>query len=74
MANNVKVEMIGEWKNIPEEAKNIFKAAIKETSKNTGMILNFAMNYGGRDEIIRGIKKFVQSGKDISELNENNFN
>jgi len=75
MANNIKVEMIGEWKNIPLEAKNIFKAAIKETSKNTGMILNFAMNYGGRDEIISACKKYAKDYKagKVSSLNEESF-
>ena len=75
MANNVKVEMIGEWKNIPEEAKNIFKAAIKETSKNTGMILNFAMNYGGRDEIVSACKKYAKAYKQgkAGPLNEETF-
>ena len=75
MENNIKVEMIGQWNNIPEEAKNIFKAAIKETSKNTGMILNFAMNYGGRDEIVSACKKFAKDYKDgkVRSLNEDSF-
>lgn len=75
MLNNIKVEMIGEWNNIPDEAKSIFKAAIKETSKNTGMILNFAMNYGGRDEIVHACKKFAKDYKDgkVKSLNEESF-
>ena len=75
MANNVKVEMIGKWDNIPDEAKSIFKAAIKETSKNTGMILNFAMNYGGRDEIVSACKKYAKEYKagKAKTLNEESF-
>ena len=75
MENNIKVEMIGEWNRIPEEAKSIFKAAIKETSKNTGMILNFAMNYGGRDEIVSACKKFAKDYKEgkAKSLNEESF-
>ena len=75
MLNNIKVEMIGEWNNIPAEAKSIFKAAIKETSKNTGMILNFAMNYGGRDEIVYACKKFAKDYRDgkVKSLNEESF-
>lgn len=75
MANNVKIEMIGEWNNIPDEAKNIFKSAIKETSKNTGMILNFAMNYGGRDEIVYACKKYAKAYKEgkVHSLNEETF-
>lgn len=75
MENNIKVEMIGEWRNIPSEAKEIFKAAIKQTSKNTGMILNFAMNYGGRDEIVNACKKYAKDYKDgkAKSLNEESF-
>lgn len=75
MANNIKVEMIGEWNRIPVEAKEIFKSAIKETSKNTGMILNFAMNYGGRDEIINAAKKYAKDFKEgkVKTLNEESF-
>ena len=75
MENNVKVEMIGKWDNIPDEAKSIFKAAIKETSKNTGMILNFAMNYGGRDEIVSACKKYAKEYKagKAKTLNEESF-
>ena len=75
MENNIKVEMIGEWRNIPSEAKEIFKATIKQTSKNTGMILNFAMNYGGRDEIVNACKKYAKDYKDgkAKSLNEESF-
>lgn len=75
MENNIKVEMIGEWDRIPKEAKDIFKAAIKETSKNTGMILNFAMNYGGRDEIVYAAKKFAKDYKEgkVKSLTEDSF-
>lgn len=75
MENNIKIEMIGEWSRIPKEAKDIFKAAIKETSKNTGMILNFAMNYGGRDEIVNACKKYAKDYKEgkVKSLNEESF-
>ncbi len=76
MANNIKITMIGDMKDIPLEAKNIFKEAIKATSKNTGMVLNFAMNYGGQREIVRAAKKYAQDYKDgkIKNLNEKTFN
>ena len=45
MANNIKVTMIGNLDRIPEEARNIFASAIAKTSANTGMVLNFALNY-----------------------------
>lgn len=75
MKNNIKVKMIGDFRKIPEEAKTIFKAAIKETSKNTGMVLNFALNYGGQDEIVKACKKYAKDYKDgkVKSLDEESF-
>lgn len=75
MENNIKVTMIGDLKRIPDEAKEIFKDAIKTTSKNTGMILNFALNYGGQNEIVKAAKKFAKDYKDgkVNSLDEESF-
>ena len=75
MENNIKVTMIGEFDRIPLEAKTIFKNAIEQTKNNTGMVLNFAMNYGGRDEIIHACKLYAQDYAKgiVNDLNEENF-
>lgn len=75
MVNNIKVTMIGNLDRIPEEAKNIFAAAIEKTRNNTGMVLNFALNYGGRDEIVQAAKAYAQDYKQglVSDLDENTF-
>src|SRR5690606_10662271 len=48
--------------------------AIEKTKNNTGMILNFALNYGGRYEIVRAVKNIINdieasklTSKDIDE-------
>ena len=75
MENNIKVTMIGEFDRIPLEAKTIFKNAIEQTKNNTGMVLNFAMNYGGRDEIIHACKLSAQDYAKgiVNDLNEESF-
>lgn len=75
MVNNIKVTMIGEFDRIPLEAKTIFKNAIEQTKNNTGMVLNFAMNYGGRDEIIHACKRYAQDYAKgiVNDLNEESF-
>ncbi len=70
MENNIKVMMIGDINKIPEEAKNIFLEAIEKTKNNTGMILNFALNYGSRQEIVKAIKNYCQ---DVIDGRENNL-
>ncbi len=75
MENNIKIEMIGELDRIPSEAKQIFIDSIEKTKNNTGMILNFALNYGGQDEIVRACKKYSEDYKNglVSDLDEESF-
>lgn len=75
MDKNIKVTMIGDINRIPDEAKKIFLDAIDKTKNNTGMILNFALNYGSRDEIVKACLKFAEVYKQelISTLDEESF-
>lgn len=63
---NVKVMVMGDISQLPDATRKATEKAIADTADNTGMILNFALNYGGRDEIIRGVKQIatdVAAGK-----------
>lgn len=57
---NVKVEMIGDFELLPNHTKKAIQKAMKETENNTGMTLNFAMNYGSRLELIECVKQLTQ--------------
>lgn len=75
MQNNVKLMMIGEKDRLPKETKEILEYAIDKTKNNTGLILNFAVNYGGRAEIVRACKKYAQDYKNglVDDLDEETF-
>ena len=75
MDNNVRVMIIGEKELIPQETMSVINDAIETTKNNTGLILNFAFNYGGRDEIIYAAKKYAQDFSDgkVNELDEETF-
>lgn len=75
MENNIKIQMIGEMDKIPLDAKTIFESAIEKTKNNTGMILNFALNYGGQSEIVRACIHYAQDYKDglVNDLDEKSF-
>ncbi len=49
--NNVRFTTIGDTNNLPKNVKHELIEAIGETSSNTGLNLNLAINYGGRQEI-----------------------
>lgn len=68
--NNVKVRIIGDQAGLPVALRQVFEKALKETAQNSGLNLILAFNYGGRDELIRAIKKIVSDKIDIKEVSE----
>lgn len=75
MENNVRVMIIGQKDLIPNETMSVINDAIETTKNNTGLILNFAFNYGGRDEIVNAAKNYAldyANGK-ANELDEQTF-
>jgi undecaprenyl diphosphate synthase len=57
---NVRIRMTGWKEGLPEHTLRAIEDAIERTKHNTGLILNFALNYGGRKEILAGIQDMVQ--------------
>lgn len=74
MEKNVKVMMTGFEERVPDFTKKDIRNAVEQTKNNTGMILNFAFNYGGRAEIteaVREIAKDLSTGKiQANKINE----
>lgn len=60
--NGVSIRISGDITKLPKEAQSEIEEAIIKTKDNTGIVLNIAFNYGGRDEIIRAVKLI---GKDL---------
>ena len=58
--NNVKIQMIGEVSRLPKETLEALEKAEALTHSNTGLILNFALNYGGRAELTHAVKQIAQ--------------
>jgi len=54
--NGVRMNVLGDITKLPNECQIALRDAIETTKNNTRINLNFALNYGGRDEIIRAIK------------------
>lgn len=64
--NNVKVNILGDYKALPEKVVGKLEKSIVTTAKNTGMWFNIALNYGSRMEIIQAVRKI---GEEIKEGN-----
>ena len=53
---NVKVNFIGDTNPIADDIVQQMKCLEKATESNNGLVLNIAINYSGRDEIVRATK------------------
>ncbi|MGI6025023.1 MULTISPECIES: isoprenyl transferase [Pediococcus] len=57
--HNVRVNVMGYIDQLPDYTQKAVKNAIADTEKCTGMVLNFALNYGGRAEIVTAVQKIA---------------
>ncbi|MFA9558052.1 isoprenyl transferase [Evansella sp. AB-rgal1] len=61
MEENVVIRLTGSKENLPKHTINAVDKAISATKGNDGLILNIALNYGSRSEIIQAVKKVYES-------------
>jgi undecaprenyl diphosphate synthase len=68
MANNIRMKAIGRTQALPEKVQQELAEAIQLTSSNTGMILNLAINYSGRTEIVDAVNRLVVEARNAGTL------
>ena len=68
MANNIRMRTIGRIDALPEKVQRELAEAIQITSSNTGMILNLAINYGGRTEIVDAVNRLIAEAREDGAL------
>ena len=65
---NVKINILGDISKLDKGLQNSIEKAIDRTKNNTGLTLNVAFNYGGRDEITKAMQKVAEKVKN-KEIN-----
>lgn len=77
MENHVKIDTIGDFKGLPDHTREAINHAKEKTKENTGLVLNFALNYGSRNEIIKAVKEISthvnQGTLEIENIDEKKF-
>lgn len=58
--NNISFRVLGDTSKLPEEIQNEIENVCKKTKDNTGLILNIALNYGSRQEILKAVKNIIE--------------
>ena len=71
---NIRINILGDTSRLDKGLQKSIENAIVRTKNNTGLTLNIAFNYGGRDEITRAIRKIAKKAQDgeiaINDIDE----
>jgi undecaprenyl diphosphate synthase len=62
--NNVKLKCIGDLNQLPPNAKKEIIDAVQKTKNNTGLVLNLALSYSGKWDIMQAVKQVAQMVKE----------
>lgn len=69
--NGVRLRTIGRTSELPANVQEELKKAIRKLENNRGLILNLALNYGGRQEIVDAVNRALASG--VKSVDEETF-
>ena len=71
---NIKVKVLGDISALSQKMQKSIQKCMERTKDNTGVTFNIALNYGGRDEIVKAVKKIAKEVKEekiqIDEITE----
>jgi undecaprenyl diphosphate synthase len=71
--NGVRLISTGNLKELPEQVYNELQDSMEKTKDNKGLVLNLALNYSGRWEIVNSVKKILKDNIDIKDIDEKLF-
>ena len=72
-SENIKVKILGDITALSPKMQKSIKECMERTKKNTGVTFNIALNYGGRDEIVKAVKAIAEKVKN-DEIKLENIN
>lgn len=67
---NIKLRFIGERAPLAQDLKDLMEKAEDDSADATGLTLNLAVNYGGRDEIVHAVRALIKDGAAPEEITE----
>ena len=66
----IKINILGENKKLPKDIKSTLRKTVNLTSKNKKIIVNLAINYGSKNEILHSLKK-IKKKNNLKNLEKN---
>lgn len=70
--NEIRIRHSGDLPGLPPEVQEDIRTVIQDTASHTRLTVNLAINYGGKNEILRAVRKLIQSNPSLvpEELTE----
>jgi undecaprenyl diphosphate synthase len=73
LQNDIRFQVIGRPEALSPDVQDELEIGIGKTAKNTGMLFNIALNYGGRAEIVDAARRAIAAGLSANDLDEARF-
>ena len=73
LKNNIRFQVIGRHEELPVDVQDELEIGIQQTTGNSGMLFNIALNYGGRAEIVDAARRAIAAGVRPEDLDERRF-
>ncbi|WP_311487068.1 isoprenyl transferase [uncultured Anaerococcus sp.] len=70
MAEDCKINFLGDISKLPAKTREACNFALEKTKDNKSLTINIALNYGGRDEIVRAFKEIMEKGYGKNDITE----
>jgi len=71
MKEGIRFRIVGNREKLSQNIRVIFEAAEQATAENSNLLFQCALSYGGRDEIIRAVKKAIAMSARVDDITEN---
>ena len=73
LSNNIRFQVVGRRSELSADVQAELGVAEQRTAGNTGMLFNIALNYGGRAEIVDGVRRAIAAGMRPEDVTEESF-
>jgi len=73
LEHSIRLNILGEWQDLPLPVRQAIKHACHKSRSGREMVLNLALNYSGRDEVLRACKRLIQQKTDPENIDEPMF-
>jgi undecaprenyl diphosphate synthase len=67
LENNIRLLAIGRLEDLPWDVQRTLRETMKKTEDRSGMILNLALSYGGRSEILQAVQRILRDCQNVCE-------